>query len=78
MRNSLPMSAGSTVRKENPLRANINCCYNCHSTCEKYLTQKAEWDETREQIAKQKKIEGEITGTILRGVHQRQHTKHKK
>ena len=69
------------------MRANINCCYkcpdrvadpNCHSTCEKYLTQKAEWDETREQIAKQKKIDGEITGTILRGVHQRQHTKHRK
>lgn len=67
------------------MRTKINCCHNCpdrvadpncHGYCETYLKQKAEYDEARKKIADQKKIDGEITGTILRGIHQRMHIKH--
>lgn len=45
----------------------INCCYKCetrevgcHSTCEKYLDQKTQWNEQQELIKAKRNAEHEV------------------
>lgn len=56
----------------------IQCCRNCpdrsvgcHSTCEKYISAKAEHDKLAEQIREKKKQEDAITNAILKRINKR-------
>lgn len=57
-------------------RYKIDCCTpdcpnrhgECHGTCEKYKTQRAELDATNEEIIKQKEIKRNLDGFVASGI----------
>ena len=58
------------------MRTRIDCCHHCpdrvpgcHGSCEKYLTQKAELEETKAETQKRYYTNKGITGQRLDSLH---------
>ena len=54
------------------MASTIRCCKNCtdrydycHSKCEKYINEKAEWDAIKAEIRKKADIEQGVTGESI-------------
>ena len=43
----------------------------CHSTCPEYIAEKKAWEKKRAEINKQRKIESDFIGDILRNKNRR-------
>ena len=63
----------------------IKCCYKCqdrvvgcHATCEKYITEKAEWDKTAATIRKNRDLENEINSSIIDSIKRKEKRKHRR
>ena len=61
----------------------IKCCYKCqdrvvgcHATCEKYITEKAEWEKTAEKIRQARMQENEINSSIIDSIKRKEKRKH--
>lgn len=74
------------------MRTKIDCCWdcpdrqadpNCHGYCERYLRQKAEYEETKAAKDQKAQVESGLSGQMLTMInkashHRNLHSKHKK
>lgn len=56
-------------------RYKIECCYKCpnrhaecHSTCERYKTQKAEYDATMTEVKKKEDVQKDLKGFLIENI----------
>ena len=55
------------------LRSSIKCCKDCterhelcHSHCEKYKSEKAEWEIQKAEMRKKQEVEQNVTGDLIK------------